>query len=100
MLGERTFPCGQCILPPLWSQSLGFLGVQQERHLRCAVCLLWGADLSLRPFWQMSTVQDPKKTWLATRSLLTIWHTMLSLGPRLPLALLLWLLPACLFASG
>ena len=24
----------------------------------------------------------------------------MSLGPRLPLALLLWLLPACLFASG
>ena len=47
---------------------LGFLGEQWERCLRCAVCLLWGADLWLRPFWQMSTVQDPRKTWVATGS--------------------------------
>ena len=52
----------------------------------CTVCLLWGADLSLRPSWQMSTIQDPRKTWLATGSLLTVWLRMLSLGPRLPLA--------------
>ena len=39
---------GQCILsPPLPSQVLSFLGAQQEHHLRCAVCLLWGADLWL-----------------------------------------------------
>ena len=36
---------------PPWSQPLGFLGVQQERHLRCAVYLLWVADLWLRPSW-------------------------------------------------
>ena len=35
-------------------------------------CLLWGADLRLRPSWQMSTVQDPRKTWLALGSLLTV----------------------------
>ena len=38
-----------------------------------AMCLLLGADLWLRPSWQMSTVQDPRKTWLATGSLLTVW---------------------------
>ena len=32
---------------PPWSQTLGFLGVLQEHRLRCAVCLLWGADLWL-----------------------------------------------------
>jgi len=36
---------GQCDLSPPWSQPLGFLGAQREHHLRCAMCLLWGADL-------------------------------------------------------
>ena len=45
VLGERTLPVGQCILSPPQSQTLGFLGVQQECHIRCAMCLLWGADL-------------------------------------------------------
>ena len=58
---------------PISSRSLGFPGALQEHHLRCAVCLLWGADLRLRPSWQMSTIQDPRKTWLATGSLLTVW---------------------------
>ena len=48
----------------------------------------------------MSIVQDPRKTWLATGSLVTVWWRMLSLGPRLPLAFRLWLLPTCLSASG
>ena len=34
------------LLPPLF-QLLGFLGVQRACLLRCAVCLFWGADLSL-----------------------------------------------------
>ena len=38
------------LLPPL-SQLLGFLDAQRECCLRCAVCLLWGADLWLRPSW-------------------------------------------------
>ena len=38
---------GQCILSPPLSQLLGFLGAQQEHRLRCAMCLLWGADLRL-----------------------------------------------------
>ena len=68
--------------------------------LRCAVCLLWGADLWLRPSWQISTIQDPRKTRLATGSLLTVWWRMLSLRLRLPLAFQLWPSPACLSASG
>ena len=41
--------------------------------LRCDVCLIWEADLWLQPSWRLSTVQDPRKTWLATGSLLTVW---------------------------
>ena len=63
-------------------------------------CLLWGADLWLQPSWWMSTVQGPRKTWLTTGGLLSVWWRMPSLGPRLPLSLWLWLLPACLSASG
>ena len=85
-------PSGQCILSPPHSQPLGFLGVQWGCHLRCALCLLWGADFS-----QMSTIQDPRKTWLATGSLLTVWWRMPSLGPRFPLT---FHLPASLPPAG
>ena len=45
-------------------------------------------------------VQDPRKTWLATGSLLTVWKRLPFLGPSLLLAFWLWLLPTCLPASG
>ena len=64
---------GQCVLSPPWSQPIGFLGVQQECCLRCDMCLIWGADLWPQPSWWLSTVQDPRKTWLATGSLLAVW---------------------------
>ena len=54
----------------------------------------------MRPSWQMLTVQDPRKTWLATGILHTVWWRMPTLGPRLPLAFRLWLSPACLSVSG
>ena len=72
-LASALFSGGQCILSPPWFQPFGFLGVQWECHLRYAVCLLWGADLWLRPSWQMSTIKNPRKTWLATGSLLAVW---------------------------
>ena len=40
------------------------------------MCLLWRDDLKLQPSWQMSSVQDSRKTWLATGSLLTVWWRM------------------------
>ena len=40
-------PQMQCVLSPPWSELLGFLGAQL--HLRCALCLFWGADLWLQP---------------------------------------------------
>ena len=65
-LFSTLLPGGWCLLLPPWSQPLGFLGAQQKHHLRCAICLLWGVDLWLQPSWWMSTVQYPRKTWLAT----------------------------------
>ena len=78
---------------------VGFLGVQRERRLRCALCLLWGAGLWLRPFRQMSAFQDPRKTWLATGSLLSLVEDAVSgaeIFPCLP-ALAVTCLPLCLW---
>ena len=58
-----TFP-----VPATW-----FTGWQLVCHLRYATCLFWGANLWLRPSWRMSTVQNPRKSWLAAGSLLTVW---------------------------
>ena len=77
-------PGGCCILSTPPSQTLGFLGAQRDPCLRCATCLPWGADLWLRPSWWMSTIQDPRKTWLVTGSLLSVWWRMLSVGQDCP----------------
>ena len=67
-VGAQSPPVEVCDLSPPLSKPLGFLGVQRARLLRCAVYLFWGADLWLRPFRWMSTVHNPKKSWLATKS--------------------------------
>ena len=71
-----------CDLSPPLSQPLGFLGVQQAPPLRCAVCLLWGADLWLRPSRRMLTVQNPKESWLAKKPVCSLVDDA-SLGLRL-----------------
>ena len=48
----------------------------------------------------MSTVQDPRKTWLATGSLLTVWWRMLGSGAEIAPCLRLWLLFTCLSPFG
>ena len=49
-------------------------------------CVCSGELISwLRPSWRLSSVQDPRKTWLATGNLLTVWWRMPSLGLSLPL---------------
>ena len=73
VLSERTLPGGWCVLTPHRSQPLSFLSVQLDRCLRCAMCLLWGSDLWLRPSQRMSATQCPRKSWLATGSLLAVW---------------------------
>ena len=72
-------------LSPPPSLLLGFLGVQSAHLLRCALCLFWGADLWLRPSRQMSTIQNPKKSWLATKSACSLVYDV-SLGWQLPLS--------------
>ena len=62
----------RCVLSPLPSQC-SVSSAQWERHLRCAMCLFSGAYLWLQLSQWMSTVQDPRKTWLTTGSLLTVW---------------------------
>ena len=37
------------------------------------VCLFWAADLWLQPSQRMSTSQNPRKSWLETGSLFTVW---------------------------
>ena len=48
-----------------------------------ALCLFWEADLWLRPSPWMSTVQNPKRSWLATKTGCSLVQDA-SLGPRLP----------------
>ena len=98
VLCERTTSGVPYVLSPPQSQSLGFLGSPQEHHLRCVMYLLWGADLWLRPSWQMSAIQDPRQTWLATGSLLSLVEDAIS-GARIApilLALAVVCLPLCL----
>ena len=83
---QAHIPQVWCILSLSPSDHLGFLSSQWERRLRCAVCLFWVSDLWPQPSRWMSTVQDPRKTWLATGNLLSVWQRMPSLGPRLPLS--------------
>ena len=66
-------PGGECVLSPPQSQRLSFLGGSGHARLRCAVCLFWVANLWLRLSWQMSTVQNPRKSWLETGSLFAVW---------------------------
>ena len=58
---------------------LGFLGVQLAHHHVSLV----GADLWLQPSWRMWTIQNPKKSWLATKPACSLVDDA-SLGPRLP----------------
>ena len=76
VLGEHTVPGGPCVLITSPVPAAWFPGLPQEHCLRCTVCLLWRADLRLRPSWWMSTIQDLRKMWLAAGSLLTVWWKM------------------------
>ena len=55
-LAKALSPGGQSVLSPPQSQLLSFPHAPRERCLRCAVCLIWGTDLWLRPSWQMSAI--------------------------------------------
>ena len=70
-------------LSPPPSLPFCFLGVQLARLLKCALCLFWGADLWLQPSWRMSTVQNPKESWLARKPACSLVDDA-SLGLLLP----------------
>ena len=53
VLGERTVPGGLWSLMHLPIPGCCFRGVPWGHSPRCAVCLLWGADLRLWYSWQM-----------------------------------------------
>ena len=76
MFGER----GCCDLSPPSSLLLGFLGVQLAHLLR-----------------RMLTIQNPKKSWLATKPACSLVDDA-SLGPQLPLLALA--APTCLSPAG
>ena len=93
------------------SQLLTFLGVQQACLLRCSVCLFWGADLWLRPSQWVSTIQNPKNSWLAMEPACSLVEdasldrACLQFGRRclsgVTIATFwLWLPPACLSTVG
>ena len=82
-LVSAVAPSWSCNLSPPPSLPLSFLGVQRVGLLGCAVCLLWGPDLCLQPSQQMSTVQNPKRSWLATKPACSLVDDA-SLGPLLP----------------
>ena len=86
--------CLVSAVSPRWGVGLitcpipaaGFSGCLQAHLLRCAICLFWGADLWLQPSQWVSSVQDPRKAWLAPANLLAVWWRMPSLGLCLPLS--------------
>ena len=61
------------------------------------MCLFWGANLWLRPSWQMSTIQNTKKSWLAKNSACSLVDNA-SMGPQLATLALAAL--ACLSLAG
>ena len=46
-LASKLYQVGHVSYAPLWSWPLGFPIAPQGHSPRCAVCLLWGADLRL-----------------------------------------------------
>ena len=78
---------------PRWAVCLNHLPgpghpvswVLQESNISGMLCVSSGE--------LMSTIQHPRKMWLETGNLLTVWWKMPSLGPRLhqPLAFPFWL---------
>ena len=60
-LGRALSQVGRASYSPPWSRLLSSPDVQQEHSLRSVMCPLWRTDLRLQPYWQMSTVQDPRQ---------------------------------------
>ena len=86
---------------PPRTKPIRLLSVPLGHSSRWAMHLFRGVGLRLWYSWQISVIQDPRKTCVATGGLLTSWLQMPSLGPGLqqPLAFHLRLSCTCLSAS-
>ena len=119
VLRKSADPGGLCVLCPSQVQGLRWLDAWRAHSPRWAVHLIhlpdprhsvsWVYHVSPLGSWSQAVtllayvnIQDPRKMWLATGSLLTVWWKMQSLGLRLqqPLAFHFWLLHTCFSASG
>ena len=92
MLGELTVSDVWCILSPSHSQLLSFLGVPQEPSQVCCVSPLGSSSQAMTLLADVNhpgSQEDLVSNWEPAHNLVED----MSLGPRLPLAFQLWLLP-------
>ena len=81
VLGERTVPGRPRVLTTSPVRAAWFPGCAARAPSQVRrVSPLGSCDIGPRPFWQMSTSQDPRKTWSAAESLLTVWGRVLVSG--------------------
>ena len=91
VLAAQMTRCLASAVAPSWRLRLitspvpaaRFCGCTTDAPSRCAVCLFWRADLWLQPSWWMLSVQNPKKSWLATKPACSLVEDV-SLGLQLP----------------
>ena len=95
----RSPQVGRCMLSPPWSQPLGFLCAQWERHLRCAVSPLgsWSVAATLLVDVNCPRSQeDLVSNWGPAHSLVEDAISGAEIAP-LPPALVVARLPLCLW---
>ena len=98
VLGEHTVPGLWSVLSPSRSQPLYLLGAQRVHHLRCAGCLLRGADLRLRAPGRCQPSMIPGtfiSNWKPAHSLVEDAVSGAKIASCLP-ALIVACLPLCL----
>ena len=80
VLGEHSHPQVGAASSSLPHPSRSVFWVCNRPGLSGVLCLFWGADLWLRPSRWMLTIQNPKKSWLATKPACSLVQDA-SLGP-------------------
>ena len=77
---QMTRCLASAVAPSLPHPSCSVFWVYYWRDFSGALCLFWGADLWLQPSWKMSTIWNPKKSWLARKPACSLVDDA-SLGP-------------------
>ena len=83
VLGERGHPQLKAATYRLPRPCCLVFWVYNEHIFSGVPCVSWGADFWLQPSQRMLTVQNPKKSWLATKPPCNLVDDA-TLGPRLP----------------